>query len=106
MEKYIDILLERAKMVKKWRKYLSPIVNVIKEMIPDAKIYIFGSAVRGEIVGGSDIDILIVSNEIPNSNIDRAKLKVEIERSLNLPLYHPFQFHLANKEEFKWYIIG
>jgi predicted nucleotidyltransferase len=59
--------------------------------------------VRGESTGGSDVDILIVSNEVPESNLERARMKVMIEERLGLPLYHPFELHLVKEEEAKLY---
>ncbi|MHA1581549.1 MAG: nucleotidyltransferase domain-containing protein [Candidatus Baldrarchaeia archaeon] len=63
----------------------------------------FGSVVRGEAVGGSDVDILIVHSKIPESRKKRAEIVVRIEEKAGLPLYHPFEIHLVNKEEAKWY---
>ncbi len=103
MEVYYNILLERARMVRGWRSYLSRIADSIKKVLPDARIYVFGSVIRGEAVGGSDVDILVVSKNVPNSNIERAKLKRRIEELSGLPVYHPFEFHLANEEEAEWY---
>ncbi|MBC7091896.1 MAG: nucleotidyltransferase domain-containing protein [Nitrososphaeria archaeon] len=90
-------------MIREWRKYIPKLVKAIKETVPDAKIYVFGSAVKGEAVGGSDIDILIVSKSVPENNIKRAEIKVEIEKLAGLPYYHPFELHLANENEQKWY---
>ncbi|MCX8189356.1 MAG: nucleotidyltransferase domain-containing protein [Nitrososphaeria archaeon] len=103
MEKYIDILLERAKMVREWKTYMNDIVKAVKSILPDSKIYVFGSVVKGEAVAGSDIDILIFSKNVPKTNIDRAKIKLEIEKLSKLPQYHPFELHLANEEDMKWY---
>lgn len=103
MEKYIDILIERAKILKNWKEYMPMIAKVIKDLLPDSQIYIFGSVIKGKAVGGSDIDILIVSNSTPKDNLGRAKIKVKIEQLCNLPPHHPFEFHLVNEEEAKWY---
>lgn len=103
MEVYFNILLERARMVREWRRYMSRIADSIKKILPDARIYIFGSVIRGEAVGGSDVDILVVSKNMPESNIERAKLKRKIEELSNLPMHHPFELHLASEEEAEWY---
>ncbi len=103
MERYIDIFIERARIIKKWKEYMPMIAKVIKNLLPDSQIYIFGSVIKEEAVGGSDIDILIISNLIPKNNLERAKIKVKIEQLCNLPLFHPFEFHLVNEEEAKWY---
>ena len=103
MENYVDILIKRAEIVRNWREYMNSIVEAVKSVLPDSKIYVFGSVVKGESTGGSDVDILVVSERIPRENLERAWLKVKIEELSNLPPYHPFEFHLANREEAEWY---
>jgi len=103
MENYLDILMERAEIVKKWKEYATKIVEVTKTILPDSRVYVFGSVVKGEATGGSDIDILIVSKHIPKNGIKRAEIKVKIEELANLPLHHPIEFHLVNEEEAEWY---
>lgn len=104
MEKYVDVLIERAKIVKEWKTYMPKIAEAVKTLMPDAKIYIFGSVVKRGAVGGSDIDVLIASKNMPKTNIERAKIKLKIEELSNLPMYSPFELHLANEEEMKWYL--
>lgn len=72
-------------------------------ILPDSNVYVFGSIVKGEATGRSDIDILIISKNIPKNNIEKAEIKMKIEKLSNLPLYHPFEFHLVNDEEAEWY---
>ena len=107
MQKNFDAILEtkakKLEMLQKWRTYVKKIAKAFKKELPDAEIYIFGSVIEGREVGGSDVDILVVSNLLPSSNLERAKLKAKIEKDLKLPLYHPFEMHLANKEEAKHY---
>lgn len=103
MERYIDILLERAEILKNWREYAVKICSAAKSILPDARVYVFGSVVKGKAVGGSDVDILIVSGEMPKSNLERAKIKIRIEELADLPPHHPFELHLADVEEGKWY---
>lgn len=104
MEKYVDVLIERVKMIKEWKTYMAKIAEAAKTLIPDAKIYIFGSIVKRDAVGGSDIDVLIASKNMPKTNIERAKIKLKIEELSNLPSHSPFELHLANDEEMKWYL--
>jgi hypothetical protein len=40
---------------------------------------------------------------IPKSNIERAELKLKIEELAGLPPFHPFEIHLANSEEMRFY---
>ncbi|MGC8932752.1 MAG: nucleotidyltransferase domain-containing protein [Candidatus Methanodesulfokora sp.] len=103
MEVYVEILMRRAEMVRNWREHARAIAEAARSVLPGSKIYVFGSVVRGESTGGSDVDILIVSNEVPESNLERARMKVMIEERLGLPLYHPFELHLVKEEEAKLY---
>ncbi|MEM2238441.1 MAG: nucleotidyltransferase domain-containing protein [Candidatus Caldarchaeum sp.] len=77
-----------------WRKYVREIARAVSKVLPDAKVYVFGSVVKGEAVGGSDVDILAVSQHTPASNLERAKVKLRIEEEAGLPLYHPFEIYI------------
>lgn len=103
MESYVDILVKRAEMVKNWREYAVRIAEAVRTILPGSRIYVFGSVVKGESTGGSDVDILVFSESLPRNNLERAKIKVKIEELSNLPPYHPFEIHLVNKEEGEWY---
>lgn len=104
MDKYFDILLERAGMVKNWKENAKRILLAARRLMPDARVYVFGSVVRGEAAGGSDVDVLIVSASMPSGGLERARVKVEIEELAGLPLHHPFELHLVNEKEARWYI--
>jgi predicted nucleotidyltransferase len=104
MENYVNILIKRIEMVKNWKEYVTKIAEAAKSILPDSEIYVFGSVVKGDAIGGSDVDILIISEGVSKSNLERAKIKVKIEELLNLPSYHPFEIHLVNKEEGEWYL--
>jgi predicted nucleotidyltransferase len=47
MEEYIDIMIERARMVREWEVYVERIAKAAKELMP-AEVYVFGSVVKGE----------------------------------------------------------
>ena len=100
---YVDTLIERAKMLRDWKRHEETITRVARELLPDAEVYVFGSIVRGEAVGGSDVDVLIKSDMLPRGNLERARIKIEIENKCGLPLYHPFEIHFADSGEMKFY---
>ncbi|MGQ4876059.1 MAG: nucleotidyltransferase domain-containing protein [Promethearchaeia archaeon] len=106
--KGLEILLEinkkRADMLFNYKSYLKKIVNCIIEILKDKKprIFLFGSALEGNLVAASDIDIMIVA-DVPNSLIAKTKILCQIEDKLNFPFYHPFEFHLLNSNQFKFY---
>lgn len=60
---------------------LPKIVEELKKLKP-LKIILFGSFARGDLRGGSDIDLLIVAEDLPERFLDRLTLVCE---SLELP---------------------
>jgi predicted nucleotidyltransferase len=69
----------------------------------DVRVFVFGSVIKGTSTPASDIDILIVSNNMPEKNSERAKIKAKIWEKIGI--FSPFEIHLANEREFKWYKI-
>jgi len=101
----METLRLRAEMIEDWKVWAKKVAYAAKTIMPAAEVYVFGSAIRGDATGGSDIDVLIVSQNISEKALERAKLKVEIEEMAGLPLYHPFEIHLATKDESGQYFI-
>ncbi len=89
-------------MLKNFRIFLKVIKENAKSLLKDCRVYLFGSVLDEENVGGSDIDVLIVAN-VPKKHMLRAELVATIEEKSGLPLYHPFDLHLIDFEELeKW----
>ncbi len=101
---FMDTARKRADIVRNWREHVYKVAKAVREVLPDAEVHVFGSAVTGDLVASSDIDILVVSEEIPEGLFDRGRVKVEIERRAGLPYYHPFEFHLVKPEESEEYL--
>ncbi|MHA1911598.1 MAG: nucleotidyltransferase domain-containing protein [Candidatus Kariarchaeaceae archaeon] len=77
-------------------------VESAKLVLNNPEIYLFGSAIEGKLVGGSDIDIAIVG-DIPNRQIERTTIIAEIVENANFPLNHPFEYLLLTQEEYiRW----
>ncbi len=87
-------------MIKNFRNYLPKIISSIQNLLDNAVIYLFGSALEEKTVASSDIDILIVAN-IPKQQLKRAEILAKIEEKAKLTLNHPFEFHLLTPQEFK-----
>jgi len=100
----VEALLERREMIINWRKWAKKIANEVKEVLPDAEIYVIGSVVRGDYTGGSDVDVLIISSQAPQKARERSRLKIIIEERLDLPYYHPFELHVLKPEEAGLYL--
>lgn len=96
----LETMKKRREMLKNFEKYLKRINNSIKEILRDSKVYIFGSVIEGKLVGGSDIDILVIA-DVPKKHLIRTQIISDIEEKAGLPLSHPFEIHLLSSEEFK-----
>ncbi|MEJ2296313.1 MAG: nucleotidyltransferase domain-containing protein, partial [Candidatus Lokiarchaeota archaeon] len=102
LEKILEIGKKRSKILFNYEKYIKNIISIVEANLKDANIYLFGSALNDNIVASSDIDI-IIEYEVPKSHMKRAEIIAIIEEQADLPLYHPFQFHLlTEKELMKW----
>jgi len=102
MSEMLEMMIKMKEMLKNYKMYLKKINASIKTVLIDSKVYLFGSIIEGNLVGASDIDILIVAN-VPKKHMKRAEIIAEIEENAELPLSHPFEFHLLTQKEFdKW----
>jgi predicted nucleotidyltransferase len=47
IEKYYRARYEKFKKLLRWRDYLPELLEATKKVLPDAEVYVFGSALRG-----------------------------------------------------------
>ena len=99
----LEMMIKTNNMIKNHKKYLKEIESSIKTILKDPQIFLFGSIIDGNLVAGSDIDILIIAN-VPKKHLKRAEVIAEIEENAGLPLSHPFEFHLLTQEELNIWI--
>jgi len=92
---------ENEKYFKNYKTYLRTIKDVCLKELKEAKIYLFGSFAEGKHLPSSDIDVLIVSKNMPKNVSERSKIKVKVWKKIGV--FSPFELHLVNGEEFKWY---
>ena len=98
----LDLLRAKLKinrLARNWRFWCDSIAKAAAAILGPCETYVFGSAAKGHLTGGSDVDILIVAEKLPNDFKLRGNLKAEIERVAKLPLYHPFEIHLVTRRE-------
>ncbi len=93
----------QARLLKEWRKWGERIAAASEKVLGECDVFVFGSVVEGESTGGSDVDVLIVSRNLPEDRRERAGVIARIEEEAGLPLYHPYEVHLVGEEEAKWY---
>ena len=107
MEKsLVDILLpiqkEKKRYFENYKFYCQKIKEIANESLGEARVLLFGSIVKNEWKPDSDIDILIISKNLPESFEERAKMRTNIKSKIDP--FSPFQIHLSTPEEFKnWY---
>ena len=94
----LEIMRQTNEFFKNHKKYLKKIESSIKLILKDSQTYLFGSIIEGNLVAGSDIDILVIAN-VPKNHLKRAEVIAAIEENVGLPISHPFEFHLLNQEE-------
>jgi len=95
-------LLDQSKieMIKRYRDFLPKIVEKCKEVLKEFEIYVFGSILENER-GVGDVDVLIVSKNAPKKLREKARTLAKIEE--DLPIYHPFEFHIVDEDGFEFY---
>lgn len=100
----MDLQRSMAEMLKDWRQWAEKVAYAAGEIPPQSELYVLGSVVRGNYTGGSDIDLLIVSDMVPEALLKRAEVKSSIEDLADLPEVHHIQIHLTRRSEAKIYI--
>ena len=68
---FIDLLIEGAeegrRCFRDFIKYAEKVKEIVKQRDPDARVMLFGSAVKGELRPDSDVDLLIITDIAENS---------------------------------------
>lgn len=95
----MNCIVHRAKMLREWRSWIENVVKAIKDLLPDAEIYVIGSVAEGRAIATSDLDLLVVSARAPKRPREIAELRVLIEEKAGLPPYNPLEIHFASPED-------
>lgn len=79
-----------------FREVAKSVKNIAKKIDPNAEVYVFGSVVTGKYTAASDIDILIIVNDISK----KYEIIVEVYRSIEAPI----ELHVITHQQFeRWY---
>lgn len=92
-----EYLVSRINTLKNWRNAVSIVAGVIKRVLPEAELYVFGSVVTDKITGASDIDLLVA---IPSNFSEREiyiHLATKLEEQLGSASYI-VDLHVVHKE--------
>lgn len=97
----IKIFEKRKRYFENKDFYLKLIKDRAIKTLPDAKIYLFGSVVEGNYHPAvSDIDVAVVSQEIPDDAGERAKIRLKLKEGFE---FSPFEVHLLTLKEWEFY---
>ena len=81
--------------------YVKEIKKKSESFLGGVRVLVFGSIVRENHSVSSDIDILVISQNIPGSIFEQAKIKYELVKDYP---DNPFQIHLATPSQYEdWY---
>ncbi|GEM_PF-397969 len=81
--------------------HLSEVKERAKSILPGASVYLFGSVYRGDYSPVlSDVDVAVVSENVPEDPEKRAKLKLDILGKLHAS---PIELHLLTPKEWEFY---
>ena len=86
--------LRRREVFTKLEKWLELIASVVKQLDPEAEVYLFGSVAEGRYNLSSDIDVLVVTEEEPPRVI--AEL---VKRGVG----DPFEIHVVRQRYVQTY---
>lgn len=97
-----EIWKEKKEYFDNYKFYCQKIKKKAKNILGTVKVLVFGSIVKGEFNQKSDIDVLIISENLPEDQEERDKIRTEI-KSIISP-FSPFQIHLTTPEKYQnWY---
>lgn len=98
-----EIANKKKKYFKNFNYYGKKIKKIAEKILgKGVKVLIFGSSVKGNWSPKSDIDVLIISENLSKNWEENLPFKVNIKKSLGS--FSPFQIHLALPEEYEnWY---
>ncbi len=96
------IRYQRYRELKRWRSLLPELKRAIHHVLPDAEIYVFGSAVREELTANSDVDVLVVSPEAVGRKRHQlaSDIEEEVDKLTTLPI---FEIHLVPPQKLEWF---
>ena len=85
-------------LLKEWKNVLREVIRVVKTLYPNSEVYLAGGAAEGRLTVLSDIDVLVVFDELPSDRADiLAKLWEVLEE--RIPIYYPIQIHVLERSE-------
>ena len=85
------------KFLKDYTQTARRVKEIVKEIDPKVRVYVFGSVVKGRYTASSDIDILVVTERIEK----KYDMMVKVYKTIKGPV----ELHVTTPEMFEsWYM--
>ena len=97
-----EVSEEKKKYFENYKFYCQRLKESAEKILGRARLIVFGSIIMGKFNPRSDIDILIISENLPKDDEERAIIRTKLKASI--APFSPFQIHLATPQEYQtWY---
>ncbi len=91
----------RLRLLRTWRRVVSTLARTVKEMYPEASVYLLGGAAEDRLTALSDVDVAVVFDRELGAG-ERARILAALWRELErrgVPAYYPLHIIVLNKRE-------
>lgn len=105
MSQVDEYMVRRLRRLLRWRQYVGAVVRAAEEVLgPGTQVYVVGGAAENRLTAVSDIDLVVVSRNAPESPRDRVWMAIQIRDKAvtnhRLPWDYPVDIHIYRPEEF------
>lgn len=92
-------------VLRRWKTYVRLVYRTVKEITPEAEVYVTGGAAENRLTIRSDIDILIALSNKPSLSeaVELHSRIIEKAEEFGLPPYAPVELHIISKGEIRKY---
>ena len=96
MKRSSNYEINRIEELKNYRRIALNVKRIVRTFDPSSRVLVFGSVVKGEYDGGSDIDVLAITKKVA--------LKYQIMARVYFNVKAPVELHVISDSEFEdWY---
>jgi len=101
-ERLIDLINEERKYREDPKKLARAVKRAAGRILGEVRVYLFGSVAEGRDTLSSDVDIMVVSSEIPKSVGKRSEIVARILEEIGVDA--PVEIRLLSPEEERGYL--
>ena len=95
---YMNYGRKRLEQLKNYRQIAQKVREIAQKRLGNVEVYVFGSVIENKATASSDIDLLIITENIEKE--EAQKLKAAIMESIDAPI----ELHITSKSSFEnWY---